>query len=587
MRLMLPFSDSQQQALAQEAAFALTLGRLHAVREQAMPDGSLSVSAKFSDSFGFVDHPRLTAVQGKLADFRCDCTVFRQERRFCPHCMALAQQVFTEICTEPAQVIPEETPEPPETPETSAILPFFRAAPPLPPPVERISYAFCNSGRDLYPGKINPRIPLVRYYQMFGKNARARMLYSRKTRWGGSCFGMTATASMFFVPEDPVTAPDFRVDAVYPADLLLTSRSKQLHMTLHTFIEGMHILQFHDLCVRATNEHLLMPDCMDEICRRVLHFQQTKTEPVGMSVWRSPRFDGGHSVFPFWLEQSENGEDRLHIYDPNHPMTTRYAYLEKGENGHYTNWRFPMFNDVEYSSATGGQLSFDAYSDYKQVWDQRGGEQDDAMMSVPRSVAICSTDGEVLFRVTETGTESFCDNIYQILLTDMAEDEDEQVLLTLPAGRYLVRNEDPQRETLRVQFSHNAQAITVSTNAPELEITADDRPMCVCVCIAYARCSYAIELDAIYEEDSHIILLEGITAEDGLRFGCYNGVLRVMGTLNEELASLYIDEELADLSCIEQERVQAPQHEPSSQKKHILITSAAQPDDASSADATD
>lgn len=581
MRLMLPMSDSEKQALMRRAADTLRFGRLHTVREESRADGVLVVSAKFSDSFGFVDHPRLTVHStGKLEGFRCDCAEFRKTRCLCGHCGALASTFFDEVCSAPAV---QEAP-----PKEAPIVPLFPPAPVSPPPVERISYAFCNSRQDLYPGKVNPRIPLARYYQMFGNNALARQLYSYKRSWGGSCFGFTTSATMFFLPDDPVNVPDFRVGAVYPADLVPTSRSKEMHMTLHTFLEGMQILQSGSpLIYRPRSTQMRNPDCLDEMCRRVLHFQQTKTDPVTMGVWRSPRYDGGHSVFPYYLEQNAAGQDRLYIYDPNHPMKIRYAYLEKDADGHYTNWRFPMSDYNEYASATGGQLAFDAYADYKQAWNERGGEKSDATMSVPRNVAIVSTDGEVLFRVTAEGTEAFRDDIYQILLTDMGDEADEQVMLTLPAGNYLVRNEDPQRESLEVMLSHVQQSISVRTNAAEVEITADDAAMTVSARIAQAGCTYSMELDAIFEEEGHIILLEGTTGEGGLTFGCCSGTLRAKGPLSEELASLYIDEELTDLSCIERLKIEVPHQEPLPQKKQKLILCSDQPEDAPAADETD
>lgn len=581
MRLMLPISDPEKQALMQRAADALRFGRLHAIREESRADGTLVVSAKFTDSFGFVDHPRLTVQPtGKLEDFRCGCPEFRKTHSLCGHCGALASTFFEDVRTAPA--VQEEVPV--ETP----IVPLFPKAPVTPPPVEQISYAFCNSRRDLYPGKDNPRIPLARYYQMFGNNALARRLYSYRKSWGGSCFGFTTSATMFYVPEDPINVPDFRVGALYPADLVPTSRSKELHMTLHTFLEGMQILQSGSpLIYRPRDAHMRDPGCLDEMCRRVQQFQQTKTEPVTMAVWRSPRFDGGHSVLPYWLEQNPEGQDRLYIYDPNHPMKIRYAYLDKDADGHYTNWRFPMSDYDEYASATGGQLTFDAYADYKQAWNERGGEKSDATMTVPRNVAILGTDGQPLFRVTAEGTESFRDDIYQILMTDLGDEADEQVMLNLPAGNYLIRNEDPQRQTLEVMLTHVQQSISVRTSAPEVEITADDAAMTVSARIAQAGCDYSMELDAVFEEEGHIILLEGTTGEGGLTFGCVGGTLRAKGPISDELASLYIDEELTDLSCIEQLKIDIPRQENAPRKERRLILSSDQVEDSPAAGETD
>lgn len=572
MRLILPTSDHVKQAVMQQANDALRFARLHAIRELTRDDGTLTVSAKFTDSFGFVDHPRLTVDRtGLLKEFRCDCPAYYNTRCLCRHCAALADTFFEEVCAAPA--VPEELPEEPPVEDLPP------QTPPAPPPIEQISYSFCNARWDLYPGKSSPRIPLVRYQQVFGKNAQARMLYQRHPSWGGSCFGFATSASMFLTPADPMTAPDFKADAPYPADLPLTSRSKTLHMTLHTLLESLQILQCSNpLIQRPRNEHWRDPSCLDEMCRRVLHFQQTGEAPVGMGVAQNANFDGCHEIFPYWLELSPDGQDRLHIYDPNHPLKTRYAYLEKDENGHYINWRFAMNDQKEYSSAEGGQLFFDDYADYKNAWDRRGGAQSAATMSVPRNVAIANGDGEVLFRVKAEGTESFCDDIYQVILTDLGEEAPAQVMLNLPAGNYLVRNEDPTQESLDIMLTHVQQSITVRTDAPEVELMADDASMTVSARIAQGGRSYCIELDAIFEEDSRVIQLEGTTAEGGLTFGCYNGTLRAEGTLTEELATLYIDEELSDLACIEQKKVLRFREDPAPQRNRIPIAYTDQPE---------
>ena len=572
MRLILPTSDDVKQAVMRQADDALRFSRLHAIREKTSEDGTLTVSAKFTDSFGFVDHPRLTVDRtGLLTDFRCDCAAYYSTHSLCRHCAALADTFFEEVCAAPAarEELPEESPVEALPPQT----------PPTPPPIGQISYSFCNARWDLYPGKSSPRIPLVRYQQIFGKNARARMLYQSHPGWGGSCFGFVTSASMFLTPADPMTAPDFKADAPYPAELALTSRSRTLHMTLHTLLESLQILQYSNpLIQRPRNDHWRDPNCLDELCRRVLHFQQTGESPVGMGVARNANFDGCHEIFPYWLEPAPDGPDRLHIYDPNHPLNTRYAYLEKEENGHYINWRFAMNDQKEYFSATDGQLFFDDYADYKNAWNRRGGEQSEATMSLPRNVAIANADGKILFRVTAEGTVSFCDDIYQVILTDMGEEAQARVMLNLPAGNYLIRNEDPAQESLDIMLTHTQQSVTVRTDAPEVELMADDASMTVSARIAQAGHSYCIELDAIFEDDSRLIQLEGTTAEGGLTFGCCNGTLRAEGTLTEELATLYIDEELRDLDCIEQRKVPLFRENPAPQRNRIPIAYTEQPE---------
>ena len=175
MRLMLPMSDSEKQALLQRAVDILQFGRLHAVREKARDDGALVISGKFTDSFGFVDHPRLTVrSSGELEEFRCDCGEFRGTHSLCGHCAALADHVFQEVCAASASAAPEDLPVPDVTPQEAPPVPLF---PQTPPSVEKISYTFSNSRRDLYPGKDNPRSGRSRHrlcQNRHGRTSRAQ-----------------------------------------------------------------------------------------------------------------------------------------------------------------------------------------------------------------------------------------------------------------------------------------------------------------------------------------------------------------------------------------------------------------------------
>lgn len=540
MRLTLPVSSSQLQALLSAAEPS----RLSAVREQTGSDGNVSLSAKHTDSFNFVDHPRLTvsAARGILLDYRCDCVDFRRTKRLCPHCIALAAARFPELSPEP---MPGELP-----PLSEPVQPEPEEAP-QPPEISRISYAFCNCAQHLYPGKAHPRIPLVRYQQIYGKNAMARTLYARNTRWGGSCYGMTATATMFYLPQDPITITDFKEDARIPAELQLTSRSRELGMTLHAFIECVHVLQFHSSLAYQRHSLLQNPSCLDLLCSRVKHFQETWEDPVSMGIWRSPKFDGGHAVFPYWLETSEDGCDRLHIYDPNHPMEARFAYLEKDPQGHYTNWRFPMNSKNEYSSADGAQLCFDSYSVYKQAWDRRADGQPDAMLCADGAMSILDSYGALLARISDDGVESYRDSIFQVPVLDSFGSDGSGVMLYMPAGIYRLRSDDAEQGGLSAQFTHTEQALTIRTAAREAEVLADDLNGIVSVRITQADCAYCIEFDVPGDDDAQLIRLEGITAEGGLLFACEKGRLYACGILPEETSVLYIDEELSDLSCIE------------------------------------
>lgn len=59
---------------------------------QTNSDHSIVFSAKISDVFNYVDHPKITmdSGSGNIIGYSCDCPGSKQDGSFCQHCAALA-----------------------------------------------------------------------------------------------------------------------------------------------------------------------------------------------------------------------------------------------------------------------------------------------------------------------------------------------------------------------------------------------------------------------------------------------------------------------------------------------------------------
>lgn len=59
---------------------------------QANSDRSIGFSAKVSDDFHYVDHPKITVdpESGNIISYSCDCPGSKRDGSFCQHCAALA-----------------------------------------------------------------------------------------------------------------------------------------------------------------------------------------------------------------------------------------------------------------------------------------------------------------------------------------------------------------------------------------------------------------------------------------------------------------------------------------------------------------
>lgn len=515
-----------------------------------LPNGRILLRAKMRDSFNFVDHP-LVEIDGtgeSVSMFRCDCPDYRANHALCVHCVALLLDIEDEThliqsaaTTQEAESEPVDVGEerPKEDLQTNEELPCLMD----------FSYQFCNSSWDLYPRIREPRIPLERYIQAFGDNARARSLYRMDGRWGGSCYGISATSSMFQQSNEDTRISDFNESAKIPSELHLEDCHQTLGMTLHQFIELVHILQYSKCINYEIDKNLKAPNCMEMLTRRVKEFQQGKLAPVVMCVWKNPELEGGHAVMPYRLETVSDSEDILHIYDPNRPLVTSCAYLQKDDQGNYLNWRFPMSeNDVYSSNETGAKVSMTPYEVYKTAWDKRGSSEVDNILGIKSGVAVKNIAGELLVRVTASGVESCRDDVYQIPV--MQGSENGNVMISLPAGQYNICQEDPQENELSVHLAGTDLSVLVTTTSREAVVQVEDRSMIASVQIPQPNSHYAIEILNTSGQMPEEVFLNGVTGTEKLHLVQKDGQLYADGLATR--CTLYINDAQQSLDCIGQ-----------------------------------
>lgn len=558
------------RAAMDEAARLHEEERLSHYQEETLEDGSQVLNGKITDSFHFVDHPRVVLHAGAITALRCDCPEYRKQRIFCPHCAVLVMEYgITDVPPQPEQPAPSETDSTTaaETDSTTAAVvdsttavavdsttaaavdsttaaavDSTTAAPAETPCLKDFSYAFCNSRSDLYPGIAAPRIPLARYKQVFGNTIRARQIYQMAGSWGGSCFGMVASSTMLYCEDCDIDIKNFSASAKCPSELKLSDFHTTLGMSLHTFVEAVHITQYSNRIGAPRMTNIRNPKCMATLCARVKAFQEGKGAPVGMAVWENEFWDGGHSVFPYHIESLSPTEDRLHIYDPNHPLEVRYAYFEKDAQGNYVNWRFPMFDQCTYSGDTGGILSFDDYVIYKKTWDSRGSAAICNMMTLHKGMSVSDISGFPLVHFTQQGLVSQTDDIYPLAVTGCSVGN----AIHIPAGSYLVRNENPDLR-LDTQMTGNDLSVSIRSEASEAVITAMDDGEVLYAAISEADKVFCVEFLSMEDGQEKQVRIEGVTTAEGIRLAQEKGVLYAS---NPEGLSLTINDEQIPQSLI-------------------------------------
>ncbi len=584
--------DFYEQDAVTEAEKLVADGRIFRFRQERTDDGRIRLSGRYADHFNFVDRAQvIVSADGSCVDSsRCDCAGSRSTTSFCCHCAALL--LLLEEQEEPAPAVsaavsfraytpagqsePETEPAPEEAESAPAdAAPMLESAGDPAPAIGDLSYSFVNCQADLYPGDPDPEIPRERFELVFGRNMMAKRLYKKYGRWQGSCYGMVSSSSMFYHPGNNVSVPDFRRSASVPAQLRLSDRNRGLDLTLHSFIEAMHISQMGTavgLC-RNSNLSRSLSERLETLVEKVRSFEATGTAPVMMEVYQNERYQGGHAVLPFRYEKLDRLRSRLHIYDPNIPHLVRFCELRQDRAGNYQSWRFLMADNTEYSSDTGGVISYLAHEVYQGAWDRRGGEP---------TAALFSTNNEDLSLQDEAGTEvlkisggkmqSLREDVIPVRVTD-GEGSGYARECWVSPGTYRVINEDPDC-ALCFAFTGEKGEIEVETEAEEAFVTIDDEEEVQKVEFREKCKAFLVRIATFAKE----VLLKGTSSALGTIIeSLLLNFLRLRGLVLDDVDSFQIDGEDADVTGYLEELEAELEEEPEEEDEELLIANSAAP----------
>ncbi len=534
----------QGVALCKTAAF-------RPLPEISLPEGRLQLQARVTDSFQFVDFPQLEldASGTAVSRYRCSCPDYRLEQRFCIHCAALATHRARQLRSiSSIQTAAEE----PELPESAGISKTNAG-------VGDFSFHFANSAWDLYPGQPEPQISQEIYYLVFGKNARAMMLYRNQGPWGGNCFGMAYAAAMLQQPDSGIRPADFHWFAKLPSKLNIGHYCKKLDLTVLQFIEALYLTQMCPSVFSQTHQNLNDPETLNRLIRRVRSYELGHCGPPGMLVMGAR---GGHALLPLHLSTRKTGPDILHLYDCNYPLETRYAYLEKDGKGGYSGWEYPLSEEEAYASKQGDRISTASYELVKEAWENRGQPSATPTLFTTPGVAICSASGVRLARVTASGVESDRADIFQIPL--LRETGDSPVLLSLPAGTYLLCQEDPDQKQWQAALMGDQVALSLSTNARQAQLRLDEENALVQANISQPGCRCTLETVHSLHGQVETAQITDITDAQGITLAQKDGQLYARGISRDAL--VYVDDTLVPGSLyvqpLEQELLPQPAEEP-------------------------
>ena len=383
------------------------------------------------------------------------------------------------------------------------------------PTLSDLTYSFSNSKR-AYGYSSSYKIPLARYQMMFGNTALARSLYQQSGQWGGSCYGMSSTACLFFRDGNGVSVSGFRNGASVPADLSVSDWNSAWNLSVTEFVEAMQVSQSGGT---IQSDYRSNKDQLDRLCQAVQAFRQNGKEPIVIAVFGK---EGGHALVGYDMIHISATESRLMVYDCNYPRTERYITLTKNSSGRYTDWYYHLNNTYDWGSRySGSWISYVPYSHFLKSWENRKGAGNVNMLTInTNNAAIKDMDGNVIARIRDGEVVTNRKDIYPVINLGLVSDGDAGgdagTSLWLPTDDlYTVTNTDRSVRGFEATLVHVDQSATVNTTASEVTLAVNDGEE-----LSYVELprdtgeKYTITLNSTLEDGYDNVQLTGTTDQE-------------------------------------------------------------------------
>lgn len=413
-----------------------------------------------------------------------------------------------------------------------------------------LTYNFGNSN-DSFGYSNTDKIPLARYQLIFGNTALARYYYNEAGPWGGSCYGMASTSSMFFQDSNNVSVSSFKNSAHVPAGLGVNDRNNGWSLTVKEFIEAMQISQ-RSSSIQIDYQH--NKNQLNNLCQAVDRFSKTGSDPVVVAIFGK---EGGHALIGYDIVDVSGTQSRLMVYDPNYPNTERYITLAKNSFGQYNGWYYHLNDVYDWgSSYSGSWISYVPYSDFYQVWANRAGANDVNLLTInTKNAVIKDVNGSIAAKVQNGEIITNREDIYPLIDVGIKSDgntSENGISLWLPTNDlYTIINADSSTARFEAAMVHMDQSVTVSTTASEVTLAVDDS-----VELSYVELpnragnDYEIVLNSTLSLGHSDVQLSGTTTNSSTTLAQVSGDLYADGVDLGRNATLRVDGRAASSSIL-------------------------------------
>lgn len=332
------------------------------------------------------------------------------------------------------------------------------------PSVPRLSYSFGNNWYDLNYPETGYRIPLDRYQYIFGSGDHANQIYEQETEWSGSCGGFCGTSTMLYMQNIGITPSQFRSGAALAGELKIGDRNSALGMTLREWIETVQVSQSSAIIQSQAAKSAFD---YNGLVQGVLNFRTNNTEPIIIWIW-GPHGQGGHAVVGVGAWRKDERTDCITVYDPNWPNADRYIDLYRDDQGRYCGWYYDL-GSSQWGSAYGdGVIQYVRYSDYMNVWNNRGTQTaiSGSLTVNSANASIYDYSGNLVATIRDGQVGSLRSDVFPA--TDVPAGEgsgQDGVTLWIPNEHFVVVNEDDGTAELEVRVDGAGTSVSATTSS--------------------------------------------------------------------------------------------------------------------------
>lgn len=337
--------------------------------------------------------------------------------------------------------------------------------------LQDLTYSFGNTHRSFGYAE-DFQIPLARYQFLFGDNTLASALYYKQKvkngLWGGNCYGMSSTATMFNSKTSQTSTFDFNETAFTVSALSVDDSSTKHEVSVREYLEAMQISQQVAIIQK---DYIKNKNQLEAMCGNLVASKDSDQLPI-VALFGP---EGGHAVVGYDLQKVGETESRLFVYDCNFPDAERYIRLTTNAEGQYVGWGYNLNDRYDWGSHTEGcWISYIPYKDFEYCWLHRGDgkalSQDEVNILTTNShnFEVHNVLGEAVCRVINGEMTSYNPDIFEMITAETISSDvrtKDEFSIVLPKNMYTIVNLDntiPEFELSMVNMELGATATTTS-----------------------------------------------------------------------------------------------------------------------------